>query len=101
MELQKEIAKKIKKNNNFLEDINQILHNRGIEFSARYNLIKDVLFSKVKDKEIENILFEVSIDKSEIFQKIFMFFGSKYFKKQLDQYYTPITIGKFITDIFK
>ena len=42
---------------------------------------------------------DVTISKSEIYQKIFMFYGNKKTKINLNQYYTPITIGDFITSL--
>jgi hypothetical protein len=84
-------------------DISQILHNEGVEFDKRYSIILDILYDKpnndVKDSIISKVrkeLDESNINKNELFQIIYMFFGNKFFKKQLDQYYTPITICDMI-----
>lgn len=109
-ELQKSLKKKILLNNNFLDDINQILHNEGVEQSERYIIIKNLLLRKFsKDtlstdinmnsnalKKIEPILSDIFLSKQELFQKFFMFYGDKFLKKSLDQFYTPSNIGSFI-----
>lgn len=106
--LQKSIKQKIVINNNFLDDINQILHNEGIQQQQRYTIIKNILlnhFSKDEQKidiepkvfsKIEKILNDVFLNKDELFQRFFMFYGDKFLKKSLDQYYTPVNIGSFI-----
>jgi type I restriction enzyme M protein len=110
VELQKSIKKKILLNNNFLDDINQILHNEGVEQSKRYIIIKNLLLKKFSNdtlsvdidinsnvlKKIEPILSDIFLSKQELFQKFFMFYGDKFLKKSLDQFYTPANIGSFI-----
>ena len=107
-DIQKSIHAKIKNNNQFLDEINQYLHNKGVEFAKRYDIITYVLLDKEQaddqiSKEIfewvKNKLSDISIDKQEIYQIVFMFFGNHYFKKQLDQFYTPMTICNFINNL--
>ena len=43
----------------------------------------------------------VSINKHELFQILFMFYCNKKTKLDLDQYYTPFTIGEFICNLMK
>jgi len=101
----------IKKNNCLVDDINQLLHNEGIEFTKRLDII--IIFINYKFNGIEitheidnslknkinDILKTFTFDKSELIQKIFMFYGSKTLKVELDQFYTPITIGLFINSL--
>lgn len=99
----------IKNNNILVDEINQYLHNEGVEFSNRLDIIISIINYKFENKnlnlneKIKNKILElmntVSIDKSEIYQKIFMFYADKKTKINLDQYYTPITIGTFISSL--
>jgi|TARA_R110002074_G_scaffold154287_1_gene309762 type I restriction enzyme M protein len=106
-EIQKQIQEKIKNNTKFLDEINQYLHNKGVELVKRYDIIIGILLKKettnvTSDEIIEWVkakLSTVSIEKNEIYQIIFMFFGNHYFKKQLDQFYTPMTICNFINSL--
>ena len=113
---QKIIISKIKTNSKFLDEINQSLHNKGVDFNERYKIIMDILLKKntinsnnsdnvIIDTEtiemIDNTLKRVSINTHEIYQMVFMFFGNKYFKRQMDQYYTPITICNFICSLLQ
>ena len=107
-DIQKSIHAKIKNNNQFLDEINQYLHNKGIEFAKRYDIITYVLLDKEQADDqisseiiewVKNKLSDISIDKHEIYQIVFMFFGNHYFKKQLDQFYTPMTICNFINNL--
>jgi len=103
-DIQTRITKQIKENTNFVNLINQILHNEGIEFDLRCNIVTSILYNKYDDikiniliiESIQKILRNININKNEIFQIVYMYFGSKYFKKELDQYYTPITICNFL-----
>jgi type I restriction enzyme M protein len=100
---------KIKNNDILVDNINQLLHNDGIEFNSRLEIIIQILnyiFHKDEtlilnniNKKIMDLLINVSISKSEIYQKIFMFYGDKKTKINLNQYYTPITIGDFISSL--
>jgi len=106
-EMQKQIQEKIKNNTKFLDEINQYLHNKGVELVKRYDIIIGILLKKETTDltSVEIIewvkakLSTVSIEKNEIYQIIFMFFGNHYFKKQLDQFYTPMTICNFINSL--
>ena len=101
----------IKNNNYFVDDINQLLHNEGIEFTQRLDIIISIInykfngiepsckINNVLKKKINNIFETFTFDKSELIQKIFMFYGSKTLKIELDQFYTPITIGRFINSL--
>lgn len=101
----------IKKNNCIVDDINQLLHNEGIEFTQRLDIVIGLInynFNGIEPScKIDNILknkindiFETfTFDKNELIQKIFMFYGSKTLKIELDQFYTPITIGRFINSL--
>jgi hypothetical protein len=99
----------IKANNIIVEDINQLLHNEGIEFNSRLDIIVEFINNKYYGKEItpdtisnslaEDIVKKLDIlviDKNELFQKIFMFYCDKKTKVNLDQFYTPFTIGQFM-----
>lgn len=107
------IIKKINNTNNFIENINQELHNNGINVDLRFKILIDILnyifnkkiitnkdYKKV-EKNIENMIKNVYIEKNEIYQKVFMFYGSQISnnKIKLNQYYTPITIGEFISSL--
>ena len=45
-EIQKIVQQKIKNNTKFLDEINQYLHNKGIEIVKRYEIVTDVLLNK-------------------------------------------------------
>jgi len=106
-DIQKIVQQKIKNNTKFLDEINQYLHNKGIEIVKRYEIVTNILLCKdattLADDEtiswVNEKLSTVSIDKNEIFQIVFMFFGNRHFKKQLDQFYTPMTICNFINSL--
>ena len=106
-EIQNIVKQKIKNNTKFLDEINQYLHNKGIEIVKRYEIVTNILLCKdattlTDDETIDWVnqkLSTVSIDKNEIFQIVFMFFGNRHFKKQLDQFYTPMTICNFINSL--
>ena len=101
----------IKKNNCLVDDINQLLHNEGVEVTQRLEIVISLIKYKFNKTEpscnidielrnkINNILENVNFDKNELIQKIFMFYGSKTLKIELDQFYTPITIGRFINSL--
>jgi len=109
MERKNKIEIMVKNNDIFVDKLNQILHNHGIEFNARLNMILELIQYKFNQtpvtlidnssqtyKDVLSIIENVSINKSEIFQKIFMFYGNKKSKVNLDQYYTPVTVGQFM-----
>ena len=98
-------------NDVFVNDINQLMHNEGIIMDDRMdiiiNLLNNYLYnSKIPDEiptkiatEILSILKTITIDKNEIAQILFMFYCNKKTKINLDQFYTPFTIGKFMCSL--
>jgi type I restriction enzyme M protein len=97
-------------NSKFLDDINQILHNGGILFEKRIDIILQLLNSKYSSdcftydnpdiqQQLLKVINNISLSKQELFQKVFMFYGSKYLKKEFDQFYTPLTIGEFMCSL--
>ena len=98
-------------NDVFVNDINQLMHNEGIIIDDRMdiiiNLLNNYLYnSKISDEiptkiasEILSILKTITIDKNEIAQILFMFYCNKKTKINLDQFYTPFTIGKFMCSL--
>ena len=105
------IAQIIRNNNIFVDEINQLLHNEGVEINNRLDIIiallnkkvygieTDISISKKLSQQIYSLIDSVSIDKDEIYQILFMFYCNKKTKINLDQYYTPFTIGKFISNL--
>ena len=105
------VQKIVKKNDAIVNEINQLLHNEGIEFSQRLEIIIGLINIKFNNAKlmlsIDNVLISkindileiIITDKQELIQKIFMFYGSKTLKIELDQFYTPITIGSFINNL--
>lgn len=99
-----------------MDKLNQLLHNTGFSKTERFELLKKIFrnYSKHKSYELEyyknichtelliNIL-EIIKDNNndELLQEFFMKFGNVVLKKNLDQFYTPITISKFIANIIK
>lgn len=77
-----------------MEKIDQELHNRGVIFDERFNVVCKILNGDENDEILENII--KTYPKDELFQRLYMYFGSKLFKQKLDQFYTPITICNFI-----
>jgi predicted RNA methylase len=89
-------------NNKVITQINQLLHNKGIKQEERFDKLIS-LFEKNKtggsDAEYEDVLQLIrAIDYSnkDLTQELFMLFGSKLTKFKLDQFYTPLTISRFI-----
>lgn len=106
----KDIKKIINNNSKFLDDINQILHNGGVLFEKRIDIILQLLHSKFSGNtflhdnpdvqtQLIDIINNITVSKEELFQKVFMFYGSKYLKKEFDQFYTPCTIGEFMCSL--
>ena len=98
----------IKNNSIFVNEINQLLHNEGVNKDDRLEYIMDIMNHYIYKKELkvdvpENVLEEIvslidsiSINKNEISQILFMFYCNKKVKLDLDQFYTPFTICDFI-----
>lgn len=89
----------------FLDDINQMLHNTGVLFEKRIEVILEVLrgtFDATPESlrpKLQEVMQTVSVSKEELYQKVFMFYGSKYLKKEFDQFYTPLTVGEFLCGV--
>jgi len=101
------IQRSIDVNMKFLDDMNQTLHNAGVVFDSRIDAVLEALNGRFNTtppdvrKPLEDILNVISVSREELFQKVFMFYGSKYLKKEFDQFYTPITIGEFVCQLCK
>ena len=97
-EVQNIIKQKIKNNTKFLDEINQYLHNQGIEIVKRYEIVTNVLLERdatyLACSEtidwVKNKLSLVTIEKNEIYQIVFMFFGNRHFNKQLKKTKTKL-----------
>ena len=106
-----DVAKLIKNNNIFVTEINQLLHNNGIIIDSRLAVITHIVDHCLYDKpitidiptvvvtEVVELVKSVTIDKNEIYQILFMAFCNKKDKVNLDQFYTPYTIGKFLCNL--
>lgn len=97
-----DIKKIIDKNNKIIDDINQYLHNKGVNINSRLDIIINVLNNNINnecEKNIKSMIESIFIDKSELCQRLYMSLGSQLHKQKLDQFYTPCTIGKFISSI--
>ena len=93
-----------------IEQIDQLLHNEGIDVHQRLGYIMNIYkkekvdentISKTLQREICILLetLEHCIHDNELFQYLYMYFGNIYFKKEMNQYYTPITICNFIQSL--
>lgn len=81
-----------------MDALNQVLHNRGINQDDRFDIILKIMDGKTHDyKEVEDILNSFDYSNQDLIQELFMKMGSKYTKKNLDQFYTPLTISNFIS----
>jgi type I restriction enzyme M protein len=105
------IINKIKISDKFIENIDQYLHNKGINKLSRLNVIKYVIYNLSNNqleyentsieilKYIQNIINSLLLDKSEIIQRLFMFYGNIIMKNSLDQFYTPLTISEYFKNV--
>jgi predicted RNA methylase len=92
-------------NTKLINNINQLLHNKGIKQEERFELLikllennkNNVIDSKYQD--ILSIINAIDYDNKDLIQEIFMLLGSKLTKYKLDQFYTPLTISKFINSL--
>jgi type I restriction-modification system DNA methylase subunit len=89
-------------NSKIIANINQLLHNKGIKQEDRFDKLID-LFEKNKMgtqdpafADILNLISAFDYTDHDLIQELFMLFGSKLTKFKLDQFYTPLTISKFI-----
>jgi type I restriction-modification system DNA methylase subunit len=94
-------------NSKLINQINQLFHNKGVKQDERFNLLMSLLEknkNNIKDENFNDILSLINnLDYSncDLIQEIFMSVGSKYTKFNLDQFYTPLTISKFISKFMK
>jgi hypothetical protein len=88
-----------------INQINQLFHNKGVKQDERFNLLMLLLEkNNIQDEKFNDILLLInSLDYTncDLIQEIFMTLGSKYTKFNLDQFYTPLTISKFISQIME
>jgi hypothetical protein len=93
-------------NSKIINHINQMFHNNGIKQEERFNLlivllenIKNGKSSDNKFNELLQLISSFDYTNADLMQEIFMIIGSKYTKYNLDQFYTPTTISKFINNL--
>ena len=101
----------INNNNIFVSEINQLLHNEGVIMDDRLDIVINIVNHCLYDKKIElniskkvadeiiALVKSVSIDRDEVMQILFMFYCDKKVKINLDQFYTPYTIGRFLSKL--
>lgn len=94
-------------NSKLINQINQLFHNKGVKQEERFNLLM-VLLEKnknnIQDEKFNDILTLINIldySNCDLIQEIFMTIGSKYTKFNLDQFYTPLTVSKFISQLME
>ncbi len=94
-------------NSKLINKINQILHNNGVRQEERFNVLIELLeknkMGVLDERFVDVIAIINSLDYSncDLIQEIFMTIGSKYTKFNLNQFYTPLTISKFITNFME
>lgn len=86
-----------------INQINQLFHNKGVKQDDRFNLLM-LLLEKNKHNlqddthlDIQVLMNSLDYTNHELIQEIFMTIGSKYTKFNLDQFYSPLNISKFIS----
>jgi len=92
-------------NTKLINNINQLLHNKGVKQEERFDLLikllennkKNIIDSKYED--VINIINSLDYNNKNLIQEIFMLLGSKLTKYKLDQFYTPLTISQFINNL--
>jgi type I restriction enzyme M protein len=87
-------------NTKIINQINQLFHNKGVRQEERFNALIGLLENKNeqnKYKDIYELLNSLDYNNKELIQELFMLIGSKYTKYNLDQFYSPLTISKFIS----
>jgi len=88
-----------------ISHINQLFHNKGIKQEERFDLLIELLENNKNGnvnenfKEITQFINSFDYTNDDLIQEIFMSIGSKYVKFNLDQFYTPLTISKFINSL--
>ena len=92
-------------NSKLINQINQLFHNKGVKQEERFDLLMTLLEkNNIQCEKFNDVLTVVnSLDYSncDLIQEIFMTIGSKYTKFNLDQFYTPLTVSKFIIQFMK
>ena len=92
-------------NSKLINQINQLFHNKGVKQEDRFNLLMTLLEkNNIKDEKYNDILSLINnldYTNCDLIQEIFMSVGSKYTKFNLDQFYTPLTVSKFISQFMK
>ena len=89
-------------NNKIINNINQLLHNKGIKQELRIDVLLTILHSNNESviipeyAGIHELLNTLNYMNNDLIQELFMVIGSKYTKYKLDQFYTPLTISEFI-----
>jgi type I restriction-modification system DNA methylase subunit len=92
-------------NNKLINNINQLFHNAGIKQEDRFDLLIKLLENNKHNiktdtfNEITELINLLDYTNKDMIQEIFMLMGSKYTKFNLDQFYTPLTISKFISKL--
>lgn len=89
----------------FINRINQLFHNNGVKQENRFDLLIELLVKYNKNetissefKEFVELLTCLDYNDKDLMQEIFMLLGNKLTKFKLDQFYTPLTISKFISN---
>ena len=93
------MASTVAANAKFLDHANQLLHNAGVVFEKRIDVLLDLLQGRPVLPALQQALAAVTLSKEELYQQVFMLYGSKYLKKEFDQFYTPITVGEFLCSL--
>ena len=92
-------------NTKIINQINQLFHNKGVKQEERFNLLIELLEKNKngvlneKYQDIIQLINSFDYNNHELIQEIFMSVGSKYIKYNLDQFYTPLTVCKFISSL--
>lgn len=94
-------------NSKIVSTISQLFHNQGINQDKRFDIFFGILKKYNNDENTEDIfekkiiteLKKLDFNDKEILQECFMELCSNFTKYKLDQFYTPITIASFITNL--
>jgi len=96
-------------NSKIINQINQLFHNKGIKQEARFDLLIKLLEENNADNadnsfdskfsDVLTLINSLDYSNKDLIQEMFMLLGSKFTKYKLDQFYTPLTISKFISGL--
>jgi len=90
-------------NSKLINQINQLFHNKGVKQEERFNVLINLLEkNNIEDEKFSDILKLINnldYGNFDLIQEIFMTIGSKYTKYNLDQFYTPLSVSKFISQL--